>query len=205
MDRTSDVPVEVVVAAFSDKNGAENALRNLKDVRKEGLIGIENAAILWKDEKGKLHFKETADMSGGKGAAIGGVVGGVIGLVFPPSILASAALGAAVGGLSARLRDSGFPDERLRAIGEGLSPNTSALIAVIDHVWVRDIEQRLRQEAANVVTEAVRTDIAMQLEEISISAKESGEGATTGGKAPESSEASPPPTEASGGSAANPT
>lgn len=164
MSKESDVPVEVVLAAFNDEDGAEKALGQLKQAKKDRLIGIRNAAVLWKDDKGKLHFKETADMRGGKGAVIGGVIGGVVGLVFPPSILASAAVGAAVGGFSAKLHDAGFPDDRLREVGKGLKPNTSALIAVIEDVWVREVEDELRQYGADVVTEAVRADIAAQLE-----------------------------------------
>src|SRR6476469_3099311 len=116
MSDANDVPVEVVLAAFNDEDGAEKALGQLKQAKKERLIGIRNAAVLWKDDKGKLHFKETADMRGGKG--------GVVGLVFPPSILASAAVGAAIGGFSAKLHDAGFPDDRLREVGKGLKPNT---------------------------------------------------------------------------------
>ncbi|HEU4783796.1 MAG TPA: DUF1269 domain-containing protein [Ktedonobacterales bacterium] len=164
MSKESDVPVEVVLAAFNDENGAEKALGELKQAKKDRLIGIRNAAVLWKDDKGKLHFKETADMRGGKGAVVGGVIGGVVGLVFPPSILASAAIGAAVGGFSAKLHDAGFPDDRLREVGKGLKPNTSALIAVIEDVWVREVEAELKQYGADVVTEAVRADIAAQLD-----------------------------------------
>ncbi|HEX5155939.1 MAG TPA: DUF1269 domain-containing protein [Ktedonobacterales bacterium] len=179
MSKESDVPVEVVLAAFNDEDGAEKALGELKQAKKDRLIGIRNAAVLWKDDKGKLHFKETADMRGGKGAVIGGVIGGVVGLVFPPSILASAAVGAAIGGFSAKLHDAGFPDDRLREVGKGLKPNTSALIAVIEDVWVREVEAELRQYGADVVTEAVRADIASQLESEKVEVPVAGS-ATTG-------------------------
>ncbi len=178
MGNTSDVPVEVVVAAFNDEDGAEKALKSLKEVKKEGYIAIQNAAVLRKDDDGKIHIKETADMSGGKGAVVGGVIGGVVGLIFPPSILFSAAAGAAVGGLAAKLRDSGFPDERLRQVAEGLKPNTSALIAVIEHVWVLQVEQELREYGADVVTEALQADIAAQLE-----VENQAQGATSGATA----------------------
>jgi uncharacterized membrane protein len=206
MSQTSDVPMDVIVAAFNSEHGAEDALRELKDAKKEGLIGIRNAAVLWKDDTGKLRFKETADMRGGKGATIGGVVGGVVGLIFPPSILAGAAVGAAVGGLSAKLRDSGFPDDRLRAIGEGLTPNTSALIAVIEHIWVREVEAQLRAYAASVVTEAVRADIAAQLEqEAPVSIGAEADGGASGDAATSSSTPPPPPdTSASTGPADSP-
>ena len=58
----SDVPVELIVAAFQDEGGAEAALQELKAAKKEGLIKIDNAAILKKDANGKIHIKEAKDM-----------------------------------------------------------------------------------------------------------------------------------------------
>ncbi len=159
----ADVPVEVIVAAFQDPNGASAALEQLKQAKKEGLIKIEDAAILVKDADGKLRIKETGDMGGGKGAAIGGVVGGVIGLLAGP--IGWAALGGAViGGLAAKIRDGGFSDARLKQIGASLKPNSSAIIAVIDHTWVAEVERQMQQAGADTVTEAISADIAKQLE-----------------------------------------
>lgn len=218
-DDMSNVPVEVVLAVFKEENGAENALRELQQAKKDRLIAIQNAAVLWKDGNDKLHFKETADMRGGKGATIGGVVGGVVGLIFPPSILASAAIGAAVGGLSARLHDAGFPDDRLRKVGEGLKPNTSALIAVIEHVWVAELEEQLKAYGADIATEAVRAEIAAQLEaEPPVEVPVTTDGteaaasttdmatdtATSSAAAPTGDETPPPPATASGGTGPTP-
>src|SRR5512134_892547 len=124
----SDVPVQLIVAAFRDEQTAKEALKVLKQAQREKLIKIDNAAVLRKDEKGKLHIKETADMGGGKGAALGGVAGAAIGLIAGPALLVPAAVGALVGGLTAKLRDSGFPDERLKTLGENLKPGSSAII-----------------------------------------------------------------------------
>lgn len=159
----NDMPVQVIVAAFQNEEGAEDAFKKLKDAKKEQVIAIENAAILRRDEDGKLHVKEVRDMSGGKGAAIGGVVGAVAGLLAGPLVLAAGA-GALIGGLAAKLHDSGFHDERLKQLGEALTPGTSALVAVIEHTWVRDVEKSLTDYGANVTTESVKADIAQQLE-----------------------------------------
>jgi uncharacterized membrane protein len=121
------------VAAFQDKKAADQALKALKQAKRERLIGIQNAAVLRKDEKGKLHIKETADMGGGRGAALGGVAGAAIGLLAGPALWVPAAVGALVGDLAAKLRDSGFSDERLKTIGESLEPGSSAIIAVVEH------------------------------------------------------------------------
>lgn len=162
----ADVPVQVVVAAFQDPDGASKALSELKDLQKQGVIKIQDAAVLHKDANGKLSIKETADMGGGKGAVVGGVIGGVIGIIAgPPGIAAGAAAGAVVGGLAAKLVDAGFPDQRLREIGEGLKPNTSAIVAVVDEVWVIEAERQMREAGAKTVTAALSADIAKQLEE----------------------------------------
>src|SRR5512136_357477 len=159
----SDVPVQVVVAAFKDENAAGEALKALKQARNQGLIKIVDAAVLRKDEKGKLHIKETADMGGGKGAVIGGVAGGVIGLLAGP--VGWAVLGGAViGGLAAKLHDGGFKDERLKKLGEGLGPGNSAIVAVVEHTWVREVEKQMAEAGADVVTEQISADIAKQLQ-----------------------------------------
>jgi len=164
----ADVPVELVVAAFTEEDGASKALKQLKEAQKDKLIGIRDAAVLRRDERDKLHISETGDMSGGKGAVIGGVIGAAVGMITGPGALVTGAAGAAIGGLAAKLRDSGFPDERLREVGESLKPGTSALVAVIEHTWVAEVEQQLAQYGAQVVTEAVKADIAEQLEAASV-------------------------------------
>jgi len=77
----SDNPIQLVVAAFKDEAAAKAALKELKQAQKAKVIKIENAAVLRKDEKGKLHIKETHDMGGGKGAVLGGVGGAAVGLI----------------------------------------------------------------------------------------------------------------------------
>ena len=160
----SSVPVQLIVAAFQTENGAEQALNQLKAAKKEHLIKIQNAAVIRKDAQGKLHISETRDMKGGKGAAIGGVVGAGLGILTGGATLAIAGVSAAIGGLAAKLRDSGFKDDRLKQLGASLRPGTSAIVAVIDHIWVADLERDLREAGANVVTEAIAADVAAQLE-----------------------------------------
>jgi uncharacterized membrane protein len=182
----SDVPLQIIVAAFQEEDAADDALKALKEAKKEKLISIDNAAVvIRKDEGGKLHIKETADMGGGKGAGVGALVGGAIGLLAGPlGVAAGGALGAAVGGITAKLYDGGFKDERLEEIGGSLEPGTSAIVAVIEHRWVADLERELAEEGANVMTTALAADIAEQLQkggEVSYTAI-SGEESVAGGR-----------------------
>jgi len=189
----SDVPLQIIVAAFQEEDAADEALKTLKEAKREKLISIDNAAVIRKDEGGKLHIKETADMGGGKGAGVGVLVGGAIGLLAGPlGVAVGSALGAAVGGVTAKLYDGGFKDDRLREIGSSLQPGTSAIVAVIEHRWVADLEKELAEEGADVMTAALAEDIAEQLQkggEVSFTAVSGEEGfaaarvATTGDEA----------------------
>jgi uncharacterized membrane protein len=158
-----DVPTQIILAAFKEEDGADDALKQLKAAQKEHLIKVENVAVLRCDQQGKLSIKEPTDRGFAEGAVIGGAVGAVVGVLFGPLVLATAAGGAALGGLVAQLHDSGFDDNRLRELGKSLQPGTSAIVAVIDHVWVAELEEELRKTGADTVTQQLGADIAEQL------------------------------------------
>ena len=160
----SDIPVQVVIAAFEQERAADDVLAQLKAAKWAGLIGIQNAAVLRRDKKDKLHIKELKDWGGGKGAAFGGTLGAIVGVLTGPGILVAGAAGALIGGLAAKLRDSGFSDERLKTVGASLKPGTSAIIAIIEHKWVAELEKEMAEAGADVLTEAIASDIAGQLE-----------------------------------------
>lgn len=157
-------PLQIAVAAFPDQASASEALKLLRDAQREGTILILDAAVITKDDKGKVKIKETADMKAGKGAVIGAVTGGVLSLLAGP--LGLMALGGGLlGGLAAKMRDGGFSDARLKRIAESLTPNSSAIIAVVEHTWVEQLDNLLAEVATDVVTEELASDIASQLQE----------------------------------------
>ncbi len=159
---TNDVPTQVIVAAFDGMDSAKEAFDDLKQLEKEKSIKVENAAILRKDHDSKLHIRDVKDMTGTRGVVLGGVTGAVVGVITGP--VGWVALGgAAIGGLVAKLKDGGFDNSRLEQWGDRLQPGTSALIAVVDHIWVREVEAALKEDARDVMTLEIGKDIATQL------------------------------------------
>ena len=159
---TNDVPTQVIVAAFDGMDSAKEAFDDLKQLEKEKSIKIENAAILRKDHDSKLHIRDVKDMTGTRGAVLGGVTGAVVGVITGP--VGWVALGgAAIGGLVAKLKDGGFDNSRLEQWGDRLQPGTSALVAVVDQIWVREVEAALKEDARDVMTLEIGKDIATQL------------------------------------------
>ncbi len=159
-----EVPVQLVVATFSEEGAADDALKLLLQARRDKLIDIQDAAVIRRDESGKIQIKETADPGGGRGAAAGGAIGAIIGLLAgPPGVVVGAAAGALVGGMTARIIDSGIPDDRLQAIGRELEPATSAIVGIIEHRWVAEVKNRLQEAGAGVLVENLRADLWRQL------------------------------------------
>lgn len=161
----SDAPVQLLIAAFNTPTAAEDVLEQLKTAKKEKLIGIQAARVLVKDEKGKIHTKDVG-LTPGKGAVAGGVIGAAVGILTGGVGLALGAAGALVGGLIGKSKKEGrFDSYRIEQIADALTPNSSAIIAVIEHTWVADLEAELEEAGADVMTAAIAADIAEQLGE----------------------------------------
>ena len=179
----SDVPVQLFVAVFKREGDADQVLEQLKLAKKDKVLGIQNAAVLRRDQKGKLHIKETGDWGGGKGAVAGAAVGVTVGILTGGMGLLAGAAGAAIGGVAAKLRDSGFSDARLKTLGASLQPGTSAIVAVIEHTWVAEMEKEMVEAGADVFTAALAADLGAQLEagrEVAYTALSSQEGIAMG-------------------------
>ena len=160
----SDETVRVVVAIFQTEEGADSILYDLEAADSAGYVGIQNAAVLRRDANNKLHIREKKDWGGGKGAAAGAVIGAIIGLVAGPGAVLVGGIGAVIGGLAAKLRDSGFDDTRLRKLGDSLKPGTSALVAVVELSDLAEVEKRLAQASAGTLTtEALDHEIAQDM------------------------------------------
>jgi uncharacterized membrane protein len=74
----------------------------VKDLHAVGAVGTYDAAVVTKDDSGKVHENKD-EMATRHGAWGGAAVGALIGILFPPAIVATAAVGAAVGGVSGHL------------------------------------------------------------------------------------------------------
>ncbi len=107
---------------------------------KAGSIEVIDAAIIAKDMEGKVTVVETAELTPKKGAGRGAIIGGVLGLIFPPSIIAGALLGGAIGALVGKFTDKGlFENTALKEAAEELPEGSSAIVAVVEDKWVQQM------------------------------------------------------------------
>jgi uncharacterized membrane protein len=129
----------VLLAVFDRENEATEAMNQLRQMAKDGIIELKDAATVQRDPDLQVHVTDIGDPSGRKDAGMGTKVGGVLGLIFPQSILVGAAVGAAAGALYGHFRDKGFSNKDLEKAGESLRPGQSALIAVVREWFVNQI------------------------------------------------------------------
>ena len=139
----TDNQVQVFVAAFDNETQAGVALKDFRAMDREGSIDLIDGVVVVHGADGRVRFEETADPGGKTWAKRGAIAGGLVGLIFPPSILVGAAVGAAGGGIWGKVRDKGFKDEDLKAIGESLDPGTSAIIAIAEDKVLERLETGL--------------------------------------------------------------
>src|SRR4051794_27579319 len=140
----ADKLLEVFIATYGNETEAKEALKDFKSMERAGSIDLIDAAVVVHGADGKVRYEETADPSGKKWAKRGAIAGGLVGLIFPPSIIASAAVVGAGGGLWGKVRDKGFKDDDLKAVGQELPPGSSAIIAVAEDRVVEQLEKGLQ-------------------------------------------------------------
>jgi uncharacterized membrane protein len=162
--------MELFVATYATEHEAGAALKDFQAAERGGAIDLIDAAVVVHTSEDKIKFEETADPSGKKWAKRGAIAGGVVGLIFPPSIIGSAIVGGGAGAIWGKVRDKGFKDDDLRAIGESLPPGSSAIIAIAEDRVVQQLESGLAgyeriarhavsaEAAAAIVAEVEDTD-----------------------------------------------
>jgi uncharacterized membrane protein len=137
--------VGIMVAAFTNEEAGEEALKALKKARAQGQIYFEDAAVIRQDADGDVHYHETGDVTTGKGAGVGAIVGGVIGILGGPAGIAiGAGAGALLGGLASK-GDAGFDDKSMEQLGVALKPGTSAVMVVTSDAFLRAVQEQTEE------------------------------------------------------------
>jgi uncharacterized membrane protein len=120
--------VFIYVGTYPDEAAAHDDYQIIKDLHSRGVVGTYDAAVVTKDFDGKVHENKD-EMATRHGAWGGAAVGAAIGLLFPPAIIATAAVGAAVGGVSGHLW-RGMSRADVKELGEVIDDGAAALVVV---------------------------------------------------------------------------
>ncbi len=118
----------ILVATYPDEAAARDDYQVVKDAHAAGLVGSYDAAVVTKDANGKVH--ENKDETATRHGAWWGVAAGAaVGVIFPPAVLASAAGGGVVGGVSGHLA-KGMSRSEAKELGDFIDPGQAGLVIV---------------------------------------------------------------------------
>ncbi len=120
--------VVLFVGTYPNEEAAREDYATLKELHAAGVVGTYDAAVVTKDQRGKVHVNkdEMATRHGAWGAA---AAGALVGILFPPSIIGTALVGAAVGGVGGHLW-RGMSRADVKELGELIDEGQAALVVV---------------------------------------------------------------------------
>lgn len=159
------------VGAYSSTEDAELDFEALMQIKADGVIRDLTAAIVSKDENGRIHTHKTTHA--GKVAGGIGVVGGaILGAIFPPAgmaVLGAAVVEAAVGGVvlgSIGHLAGGASRKDLRELASHLDEGEAAILAVAVDSVSTDVDNALSKAVKKASKAIDKGDVDKAIEEL---------------------------------------
>jgi uncharacterized membrane protein len=154
----------ILVATYPDEVAAREDYEVIKEAHSAGLVGSYDAAVITKDINGKIH--ENKDETATRHGAWWGIAAGAaVGVIFPPSILASAAVGGVIGGVSGHL-SKGMSRSEAKELGDIIDPGEAGLVVVgeskVEETIRKAVVKAEKQTARELDTDPKDVDRALQ-------------------------------------------
>src|SRR5262245_61299249 len=153
----------LIVAQFPTMEDAEAAYAQLQTIEHNSPLKIDGVVIASCDAEGKVHLGKVTEHSTKTGLKWGVVGGAILGVIFPPSIIASAAVlggtGAVLGKARNVLNRRGLADE----LAGAMRPNTAGIVALVENTAVVEIRKAMAK-ADRIVEEAVDKQLAAEID-----------------------------------------
>lgn len=153
---------DLIVIGYPDESTAEKVWNELVELQREYLVDLEDAAIIRRDMKGKLHVTTPAHHAVSWGGLSGLFWGTLIGLIFlfplaPLVGVAGGVMGAALGAAD----KLGVENEFKQRVNDLVAPGTSAILVIVRKATPDKLIEALRPFGGTVL----RTSLSHQAED----------------------------------------
>jgi len=159
---TGSAIYEIVAFCF---DGQKTAKQTFKNAKKAGLLdgyAIVVQAIVEQNKKGKVSVNEAGRR--GVGATVGVVAGGLLGLIGGPAgLLAWTVGGAVVGGIAGKHLGQPIAKGDLKELGKSLTPDSSAVLLLLEDVYTEAAVDSMSGYTANVVTLTLGNELSGEI------------------------------------------
>ena len=154
---------DLIAVSYESQYKAEEVRLELLKLQKQHLIELEDAAVVIKNENGKVKLNQAVNLAAA-GAASGSFWGRLIGLLFLSPLL-GVAVGAAGGAIGGALSDIGVDDNFMRELGETMQPGSSALFILVRKVTPDKVLDEVAQFGGKVLRTSLSKDKEAQLQD----------------------------------------
>ncbi len=147
--------VFIYIGTYASEVDARADYDVVKDLHALGAVGTYDAAVVTKDDAGKVHVNkdETTTRHGAWGGA---GVGALVGILFPPSIIGSAVVGAAIGGVSGHLW-KGMSRADVKEFGDVIDAGEAALV-IVGETTIASYVEKAELKAQKKVTKELEVN-----------------------------------------------
>jgi len=147
--------VFIYIGTYASEVDARADYDVVKDLHAMGAVGTYDAAVVTKDDAGKIHVNkdETTTRHGAWGGA---GVGALVGILFPPSIIGSAVVGAAIGGVSGHLW-KGMSRADVKEFGDAIDAGEAALV-IVGETTIASYVEKAQLKAQKKVSKELEVD-----------------------------------------------
>jgi uncharacterized membrane protein len=161
--------VFIFIGTYASEADARDDYAIVKELHVGGAVGTYDAAVVTKDDSGKVHVNkdETTTRHGAWGGA---GVGALVGILFPPSIIGSAIVGAAIGGVSGHLW-KGMSRADVKEFGDAIDAGEAALV-IVGETKIEAFLEKQELKAKKRVTKELELDKSKIDEAVQAAAKE---------------------------------
>jgi uncharacterized membrane protein len=161
--------VFIFIGTYESEVDARADYDVVKNLHAMGAVGTYDAAVVTKDDAGKVHVNKD-ETSTRHGAWGGAGVGALVGILFPPSIIASALVGAAIGGVSGHLW-KGMSRADVKEFGDAIDAGEAALV-IVGETTVQAFVEKAELKAKKRVAKELELDKGKIDEAVQAAAKE---------------------------------
>jgi uncharacterized membrane protein len=155
---------DLIVIGYPDAKTAETVWQELVKLQEDYLVDLEDAAIIRRDQKGKLHVTTPAHHAVAWGTLSGLFWGTIIGLIFlfplaPLTGLAGGLMGAALGAGG----NLAIKDDFKQRVQDLVQPGTSAIMVILRKATPDKFLDALRPYGGTVLQTSLTRDAEQEL------------------------------------------
>ena len=176
----SDGATTLFVADFSDTSTAWEAYEALKSVEDGRHVAIDGVIVVKREADGSIEVQEATDHSTKRGLTWGLVGGAALGILFPPTLLGSAAVLGGAGAALGKARQMHHRNDLAERLQTSIAPGHSGIVGIVSDPGALEIRKAL-EKADSVVASALDDVVAKDIKALADEAAQEAEAKDSSG------------------------